>query len=210
MFASMTPMLPGAAAEFLEHYAHDAPLRWTPGDVAAQEAFVRDRVSGADWVDWSTPAAALGLVQAGAAVAVSEAGPACGAVILAGPVAELLDPGWLFDRAAALLPPGGRLIAILPCLRDNSPESRVYVEWAAKTLWPCPTAEELLEILAERGWRVEPDAPGFVAVPRFKEAVLKDELRFKGYRAVFDRLAAEGYDPMEIGWGELRVSAAMP
>ena len=131
------------------------------------------------------------------------------AAVLAGPVVELLEPAWLFREAAAALRPGGRLIGIVPCLRDNSPESRTFADLAAETLWPYYTAEELLEMLREEGWRVELETGGFFTIPRFKEAVLKGELGFKGFNAIFAGLAAQGYDPIEIGWGELRFAATV-
>ena len=83
------------------------------------------------------------------------------------------------------------------------------MQLAAATLWPYFTAEELLELLGESNWQVEAQARGFIAVPRFNEAVLKGQLGFKGFARIFDQLMAEGYDPMEVGWGELRFVAAM-
>ena len=130
-------------------------------------------------------------------------------MVLAGPVVELLEPARLFGQAASPLRPGGRLVGIVPCLRDNSPESEEFMQLAAATLWPYFTAEELLELLGESNWQVELQARAFIAVPRFNEAVLKGQLGFKGFSRIFDQLMAEGYDPMEVGWGELRFVATM-
>ena len=128
---------------------------------------------------------------------------------LAGPVVELLEPSALFPQAAAALVPGGKLIGVIPCLRDNSPESRGFTEIAAATLWPYYTAEELLEMLRETGGQLDSTASGFRAVPQFNEAVLGDRLGFKGFNRIFERLTAQGYDPMEVGWGELRFVASL-
>ena len=62
-------------------------------------------------------------------------------------------------------------------------------------------------MLGESAWQIESRVSGFVSIPRFNLAVLNDELGFKGFNRVFARLSAEGYDPMEVGWGELRFVA---
>src|SRR6185503_17177099 len=95
------------------------------------------------------------------------------ALVLAGPVVEMIEPATLFSHAAAPLNPDGKLIGIIPCLRDNSPESRSFAELAAADLWPYYTAEELFEMMRESGWQVDSAAGGFVAVRQFNEAVLK-------------------------------------
>jgi hypothetical protein len=195
--------------EFLETYPGDARIRWSPQDLAAQQEFVNGCVAGRRWLDWSTPSAAAHLVQAARGHIAVGAAEKYEALVLAGPVVELIEPAWLFRQAAAPLGPGGCLVGILPCLRDNSPESRLFADLAARMLWPYHTAEEILEMLRENGWQPDPGAGGFAAVPRFNEAVLKDELGFKGFRGLFDRLTAEGYDPMEVGWGELRLAATL-
>jgi hypothetical protein len=202
----MAPIISAAAAEFLENFQRDAPVRWSADDLGAQREFVNAHISGRDWLDWSTPAAALDLVQSRAPTAPGATG-GYHAVLLAGPVVELLDPETLFTHAMAALSPGCRVVGVIPCLRDNSPESRLFAEYAAADLWRYCTAEELLEILRETEWTVDPEATGFFAVRRFNEAVLGDELGFKGFNRVFTRLAAEGYDPMEVGFGELRFVA---
>ena len=83
----------------------------------------------------------------------------------------------------------------------------MFAELAAATLWPCYTAEELAEMPGEAGGTTHLLANQFVAIPRFNEAVLKDELAFKGFRQIFTQLKAQGCDPMEVGWGEWRFAA---
>ena len=203
----MSSFLSASAAEFLENYQRDAPLRWSPDDLAAQQEFVNRRIAGRDWLDWSTPAAALQLTQARQTQISVGAMEAYDAAVLAGPVVELLELRELFRQAAPSVRAAGELIGIIPCLRDNSPESQRFAEAAARTLWPYHTAEELLEMLLESGWLVDSSGSGFTAIPRFNEAVLKSQLAFKGFNRVFAGLAAEGYDPKEVGWGELRFVA---
>ena len=196
-----------AGAEFLENYHRDAPVRWSPNDLAAQQEFVGAQIVGDDWLDWSTPAAALQLVQAAAGQTSADTTEKCDAVVLAGPIVELLEPLALLSQARGPLGPGGRLVGIIPCLRDNSPESDQFMQQARATLWAYYTAEELLEMLRETDWQIESQVSGFVPIPRFNLAVLNDQLGFKGFNRVFARLSAEGYDPMEVGWGELRFVA---
>ncbi len=196
-----------AGAEFLENYQRDAPVRWSPNDLAAQQEFVGAQVVGDDWLDWSTPAAALQLVQAAPAQTSAGTAEKSDAVVLAGPIVELLEPLALFSQAHGALGPGGRLVGIIPCLRDNSPESDQFMQQARATLWAYYTAEELLEMLRETSWQIDSQVSGFIPIPRFNQAVLNDQLGFTGFNRVFTRLSAEGYDPMEVGWGELRFVA---
>lgn len=196
-----------ASAEFLENYRRDALVRWSPGDLAAQGEFVNAHLAGRDWLDWSSPAAALQLVQSGPTQTVIGESGRYDALVLAGPIVELVEPPTLFGLAAAPLRSGGKLIGIMPCLRDNSPESREFMGLASSSLWPYFTAEELLEMLSEAGWKIEPPASGFVAIPRFNQAVLKGEPGFRGFAKIFEQLMAGGYDPAEVGWGELRLLA---
>ena len=165
------------------------------------------QLGGDAWLDWSTPAAALQLVQAAAAQTSAGTAEKSDAVVLAGPIVELVEPLALFGQARGPLSPGGRLVGIIPCLRDNSPESDQFMQHARATLWPYYTAEELLEMLRETDWQIESQVGGFFPIPRFNLAVLNDQLGFKGFNRVFTRLSAEGYDPMEVGWGELRFVA---
>jgi hypothetical protein len=198
-----------SSAEFLEHFQRDALVRWSSDDLAAQSQFVNAVISGRKWIDWSNPAAALQLLQASRAETFLDAAEEHDALVLAGPVVEMLEPAALFEQAASLVRPGGRLVGIVPCLRDNSPESREFMRLAASLLWPYYTAEELLEILSEAGWKIELPASGFVAIPRFNQVVLKGELGFPGFAGIFEKLMADGYDPVEVGWGELRLVATM-
>jgi hypothetical protein len=196
-----------AGAEFLEHYQRDAPIRWSPNDLAAQSEFVRSHLIGGDWLDWSTPAATLQLFQATTGQAAAGIVEKSRAVVLAGPIVELLEPRALFRLALGPVGPGGRLVGIIPCLRDNSPESEQFMQHARTTLWPYYTAEELQEMLGETAWQLEPQVSGFIPIPRFNLAVFHDQLGFKAFNRVFKQLSAEGYDPMEISWGELRFVA---
>ena len=206
---AMSPMFSAAGAEFLENYQRDVSSRWSSADLAAQQEFVNAQIAGRHWLDWSTPAAAFQLVQAAQARTAVGAAGKYEAVVLAGPAVELLEPSALFPQAAAALVPDGKLIGVIPCLRDNSPESRGFTEIAAATLWPYYTAEELLEMLRETGGQLDSTASGFRAIPQFNEAVLEDRLGFKGFHRIFERLTAQGYDPMEVGWGELRFVASL-
>jgi len=196
-----------AGAEFLENYQRDVPVRWSLDDLAAQQEFVGAQVAGRDWLDWSAPAAALQLFQAATGQTSAGIAAKSEAVVLAGPIVELLEPLALLSQARGPLGPGGRLVGIIPCLRDNSPESDLFMQHARTTLWPYYTAEELQEMLRETTWQIESQVSGFIPIPRFNLAVLNDQLGFKGFNRVFNRLSAEGYDPMEVGWGELRFVA---
>jgi hypothetical protein len=203
----MTPIHSAAGAEFLEHYQRDTTVRWSAEDLAAQRQFVHTHVAGRTWLDWSSPAAGLQLVQSSLAQTAVGTPEKYEAIVLAGPVVELVEPVVVFKQADVPLESGGKLIGIIPCLRDNSPESQRFMEQAAATLWPYYTGEELLEMLRESGWLVARESSGFVAVQRFKEAVRAGQLGFTGFGKIFERLMAEGYDPMEVGWGELRFVA---
>ena len=196
-----------ARSEFLAYYRHDMQLRWSETDREEQREFVNQHLAGSSWLDWSTEGAAMELIQASLTnISVSVAGR-YEAVVLAGPVAELIEPAVLFQQAIAPLKSPGRFIGIIPCLRDNSPESQLFAELAATTLWPFYTAEELIEMLAEAGWQIWRESSRFVSIRRLIDAVLKDQLAFKGFRKIFDQVEVQGYDPSEVGWGELRFVA---
>lgn len=198
-------------SEFLTHWQSDAPRRWSPDDFAAQQAFVNDAVAECDWTDWSTPGAAMQLIQADLLNVALEDAEKHDAIVLAGPVVELVKPARLFAMAAKRLIPGGRLIVIVPCLRDNSPESQLFMDLSEAGLWPYFTDEEIREGLTECGFSSTGNDTnvGFTAIPQFNHVVLKDELGFKGFRQIFDELEKQGYDPVEIGWGELRINASL-
>jgi hypothetical protein len=205
----MTPVLPTAGIEFLEHYRHDARYRWSAEDLAAQQEFVNSQLAGKDWLDGSTEAAAFQLWQADAISASPGLAGEHDAILWAGPLVELFDLAILLECAAKILKPGGQVIGIVPCLRDNSPESQLFAQFAAETFRPYPTAEELREVIQESGFNLPPDAGQFVTISALNEAVLKDQLAFKGFQQIFRRLLSQGYDPIEVGWGELRFVATL-
>src|SRR6266496_2116502 len=173
-----------SGAEFLENYQRDAPIRWSPGDLAAQREFVGAQVAADNWLDWSAPVTALQLFQAAAGQTSAGTGEKFDAVVLAGPIVEMLEPQTLFIQARGPLGAGGRLVGIVPCLRDNSPESDQFMRHARAMIWPYYTAEELLEMLRETAWQIEPQVSGFIPIPQFNLAVLKDQLGFKGFNRV--------------------------
>ncbi|MBI3191965.1 MAG: hypothetical protein HYZ36_04805 [Pedosphaera parvula] len=166
-------------------------------------------LDGADWLDWSTEAAAAELVQASLMSTPLSSVGGRPAILLAGPVVELLEPAQLFTFAADHLKAGGKLVGILPCLRDNAPENQQFRDLAAAELWPYYTVEELTETAEETGLQADRTASAFVPVRQFNESVLNDQLVFKGFRRLFDQLEAQGYDPAVVGWGELRLVAAL-
>ncbi|PYJ81039.1 MAG: hypothetical protein DME22_22340 [Verrucomicrobia bacterium] len=147
----MSPTFSAAGAEFLQHYARDAQIRWSLEDLAAQREFVNTRLAGCQWLDCSTASAALQLVQAVHAQTSLGTHEKYDALVLAGPIVELIEPTTLFRQAVSPLRPGGKLIGLIPCLRDNSPESEHFMRHAAAMLWPYYTAEELVEMLGENG-----------------------------------------------------------
>lgn len=204
----MTPGFPPGTAEFLQAYSHDAGLRFSSEDRAAQQRFVSENLPEVGWDDWSSEPMTLELVQAALFGIPLSAADECGIIWLAGPIVELAEPESLFRMAHSRLKPGGKLAGIIPCLRDNSPESTIFSAGIARVFRPYPMAEELLEMLNEAGF--QPDSgPGFHRIESFNLAVLKDQLRFKGFRRVFNELENQGYDPVEVGWGELRFTATM-
>lgn len=197
------------AGEFLTQCQTDAPRRWSAEDFAAQQQFVNEGVAGTEWADWSTPMAAMQLFQSSLlGVALEETGRH-EAIVIAGPIVELMTPGEVFGMAAGRLKSGGRLVGVIPCLRDNSPESQMFMDLAAEQLWPYCVAEELTELLADSGFELGEGKGGFAEIPQFTRAVLNDELAFKGFRKIFDEMEKQGYDPIEVGWGELRFAAKL-
>lgn len=205
----MNPQALGLASEFLQHYTHDVDRRWTPQNLGAQRAFVERAIRGCEWLDWSTESGALQIIQANLTSVQTVTKGSFDAVLVAGPVAELVEPGTLFRQAVHHLNASGRVVGIIPCLRENSPESSLFCETAHEVLWPYSTAEELLEMLRDSNLNPNADLHEFVAIPEFSEAILKNKLAFKGFQQVFDRLHEEGYDSTEVGWGELRFVASL-
>ncbi len=199
------------AGDFLTHWQNDAPRRWSATDFAAQQAFVNGQVEGREWTDWSTPMAAMQLIQASLLKAPLEDGDRHDAIVLAGPVTELVPPKELFSLAAGRLRPGGRLIGVFPCLRDNSPESARFMELTKAGLWPYFVEEEVREVLGEAGYDTcgSQAVAGFHAIPQFNRAVLGDDLGFKGFQRIFVEMEGEGYDAMEVGFGELRFAVSL-
>lgn len=196
------------AGEFLQHYAHDSQWRWAPENLDSQKAFVERAISGCEWLDWSTQSAVLEVIQKNMTSVETVTKGDFDAVLLAGPIAEIVELENLFQQAVEHLNESGRVIGIIPCLRDNSPENSLFCEIAKEVLWPCYPAEEVLEMLREKGLEPHSDSCGFVAVPEFSEAILKNKLRFKGFQQVFDQIQAQGYDATEVGWGEVRFVAS--
>jgi len=200
--------IPTGCGEFLSHYSRDLQLRWSHAELADQRRFVQEQIMGRRWLDWSTESAALELLQARLLGTPPNLSASNEIIVLAGPVAELIEPDWLFATAAARLRPMGKLVGLIPCLRDNSPESRCFAEFAAAHFRAYSTAEELIEMLREGGFDTEHGTASFIANGSFIEAVRRDQLSFRGFRRIFDQLGSEGYDPSEVGWGELRFSAS--
>jgi hypothetical protein len=204
----MPLLFSSAVGEFLQNYRHDVELRWSAEDLRAQKEFVNSNVGDRRWIDWSSENATLQLLQAELVSTSVAADQRTEAIVLAGPIVELVPLGELLALASAFLEAGGRLVGIIPCLRDNSPESQLFTKIAATALWPYATAEELAETLREMGFVVDPQRTTFTPIREFNEAILKDQLGFKGFRRIFEELERQGYDPAEVGWGELRFVAA--
>lgn len=195
--------------DFLAHYERDAHLRWSADDLQAQRDFVQKHIRGGTWLDLSTPEAALELVQ-------RWLHPAAGSsliavphdvVLLAGPPVELIELDSLAGYAIESLAPAGRIVGVIPCLRDNSPQNQAFMDASAEILWPYRTAEEILETLRDAHLEVDTAAASFVRIARFNDAVWSNQLAFEGYRRVFERLAQRGYDPISVAWGEVRFVA---
>jgi hypothetical protein len=199
----MPDELPAQASEFLSHYAHDAQQRWATEDHTARQTFVEEHLAGWRWTDWSTERILLELAQAPLVAPGFGAAERIEALLLAGPVVELVSPQELFDYAAAHVGPGARVVGLAPCLQDNSPESQLFMDVARTLLWPYYTAEEMLEMFRGSGWETLSPSTRFVAVPAFTQAVQEGRLRFGGFKRVFTELEREGYDPAEVGWGDL-------
>ena len=100
-----------------------------------------------EWADWSTPMAAMQLIQSSLLGVAMEEADRHEAIVVAGPVVELLPLAEVFEMAARRLNSAGRLVGVIPCLRDNSPESQLFMDLAAEQLWPYCVAEELMVIV---------------------------------------------------------------
>lgn len=64
-------------------------------------------------------------------------------------------------------------------------------------------------MLRDAGFATDGTLTRFVPIDAFKEAVAADRLGFKGFHGLFQRMKSEGYDPFEVGWGELRVAGKL-
>lgn len=191
------------AAEFVENYGPDAKVRWSQEEVEAQARFVREQTGGRHFVDWTTGEAGLQLMQSMWFGTAPGGTSGVSGVLAAGPLVELVEPASVFGMAGQTLQEGGKLVAIIPCLRDNSPESAEFMSLARAEMWPYYTVEELIEFLREAEFEIV--QASFVSLPHFIDAVLHDRLQFKGFNRVLGKLQAQGYDPAEIGWGEVRL-----
>lgn len=203
-------MFSPAIAEFLQSYAHDQPLRWSAADLSAQAQFVEKTLNGTKWSDWSDPAVALPLLQAMMLDTPTSMEHDQDAILLAGPLSEIVPAETLVPLAQSHLSPAGKLVGIIPCLRDNSPESQHFMDLAAEKLWPYHTAEIWLELLQDTGLDASDIQSDFVARPQFATAALQDQLHFKPFAELFRAVESAGYGAHEIGWGELHFIAQMP
>lgn len=200
-------MFSPAVAEFLQYYAHDQPFRWSAEDLAAQAQFVTQTTAGLSGSDWSDPALAMPLLQAAMLGTPTAIEHGYDAILLAGPLTEILPAETLLDLALGHLNPAGTIVAVLPCLRDNSPESQQFMDVAQAKLWPYRTAEEWLELFKEVGFDATQIKAEFVPIPQFVSSALTDKLRFTPFKEVFTAVEAAGYGAHEVGWGELRLVA---
>ena len=81
-------------------------------------------------------------------------------------------------------------------------------EACAAAQWNCPTAEELLESLVECGLEVQPGWK-FVPSPVLKSEAALRKIRFGPHLQAIQTVESAGYDPAEIGWGELRFAGSL-
>ena len=194
-------------AEFLQSYAHDQSFRWSEEDLAAQGRFAESAVAGLSWSDWSSPALALPLLQAAMLATPTILEHDQDAILLAGPLTELMPAETLIPLAQTHLNPSGRVVGIIPCLRDNSPESQRFMDLAAEKLWPYHTAEIWLELLQDVGFEAAGIQGEFIARPQFARSALAGKLQFTPFAELFRAVEAAGYGAHEVGWGELYLIA---
>ncbi len=199
---------PSLAAELLATYPVDDPLRWPDAMQAERGRFVDAVVSNLSALDLSDPPVAFEIAQTaltGSNPAFSERFPA---LIMAGPLVDLIDPAALLSLVAPFLTPTAIVAGLIPCLRDNSPESAAFAEACAAAQWNCPTAEELLESLIECGLEVQPGWR-FIPSPVFRSESGLRKVCFGPHLRAIKAVESAGYDPGEIGWGELRFSGCL-
>ncbi len=206
-FVPVMMMFNPAIAEFLQAYAHDQPFRWTAEDLAAQGRFAEAALEGVAWSDWSDPILALPLLQAAMLNTPTSLEHDQDAILLAGPLSEIMPAETLIPLAQAHLSPAGKLVGIISCLRDNSPESQHFMDLAAEKLWPYHTAEVWLEVLQDAGFAATGIKAEFIARPQFAASALTDKLQFKPFAELFRAVEAAGYGAHEVGWGELHFVA---
>ncbi|MCD6048991.1 MAG: hypothetical protein K0Q55_394 [Verrucomicrobia bacterium] len=200
-------MFSPATVEFLQTYGHDQAFRWTPEDLAAQAQFAEQALAGVAWCDWSDPGMALPLLQAAMLNTPTALEHDYDGILLAGPLSELMPAEALIPLAQAHLNPAGRLVGIIPCLRDNSPESQRFMDLAAEKLWPYHTAEIWLELLQDAGFEAARIKGEFIARPQFAASALTGKLHFAPFAELFREVEKAGYGANEVGWGELRFVA---
>lgn len=196
-----------AIVEFLQAYAHDQAFRWSEEELAAQGKFAEAALAGVSWSDWSDPALALPLMQAAMLGTPTALEHAYDGILLAGPLTEIMPAEILIPLAQTHLNPSGRLVGIIPCLRDNSPESQLFMDLAAEKLWPYHTAEIWLEVLQDAGFEAAGIQGEFIAQPQFIASVLTGKLQFAPFAELLRGVEKAGYGANEIGWGELRFVA---
>jgi len=202
-FTPVMSMFSPAIVEFLQHYAHDQPFRWTAEELAAQGRFAESALAGTSWSDWSDSAMALPLLQAALLNTPTSLDHDQDAILLAGPLTEIMLAERLLPLAQSHLNPAGRLVGIIPCLRDNSPESQHFMDLAAEKLWPYHTAEVWLELLQDTGFTATGIKAEFIARPQFAASALTEKLHFTPFTELFRAVEAAGYGAHEVGWGEL-------
>lgn len=196
-------MFTPAIAEFLEHYSHDQPLRWTEEELAAQAQFAESALSGVAWSDWSDPSIALPILQSAMLDTPSSLEHELDGILISGPLSEVMPAEMLLPLAQEHLSSTGKLVGVIPCLRDNSPESQLFMDIAAEKLWPYHTAEVWLEVLQDVGFVATGIKAEFIARPQFAVSALAAKLHFTPFTELFRAVEAAGYGAHEVGWGEL-------
>lgn len=202
-FVPVMLMFTPAIAEFFQHYAHDQAFRWTEEELAAQGRFAESALAGNSWSDWSEPILALSILQAAMLNSPTSLEHDQDAILLAGPLSEVMPAETLIPLTQSHLNPAGRLVGIIPCLRDNSPECQHFMDLAAERLWPYHTAEVWLELLQDTGFAATGIRAEFIPRPQFAASALADKLHFTPFAKLFREVEAAGYGAHEVGWGEL-------
>jgi hypothetical protein len=192
-------------SDYLLHYNTDLKSRWSEEALRFQANFVTSRLPKNGIWDWSAPAITLQLLQARLLSEKTAPPPGTSLILAAGPLMELLSPSAIVEEAARSLKQNGRLIAIIPCLRDNSPENEFFAMHASENLWPYYTAEYWQETMQEGGFMTI-DPPQFKENREFSMAQIEGRMNFRGFMPLIEKLQNEGYDPIEIAWGDLHLN----